>query len=107
MKELKRFLRLWPTYWKTLKEMHLFRVWFNTFFFYLARVQQTAWWITGGLTKNGATTSTEVFNPTSSLPDKMSDGPELPFQIYGHCMLSLKMDTVRYLRNLNVQIQLC
>ena len=67
-------------------------------------MQQTAWWITGGLTKNGATTSTEVFNPTSSLPDKMSDGPELPFQIYGHCMLTLEMDTVRFLTNLNAQI---
>ena len=67
-------------------------------------MQQTAWWITGGLTRNGATTSTEVFNPTSSVPDKMSDGPELPFQIYGHCMLTLKMDTVRFLTNLNAQI---
>ena len=60
-------------------------------------MQQTAWWITGGLTEEGATTSTEVFNAASSLPNKMSDGPTLPFRTYGHCMLTLPtLDTVRY-----------
>ena len=65
---------------------------------FLAKVGDSSWWITGGLSEDGSTNSTEVFNEALLLPNKMDDGPTLPFQIYGHCMLTLPNDSVRNVR---------
>ena len=66
--------------------------------FFLAKVGNSSWWITGGLSKDGSSDSTEVFNEALSSPNKMKDGPTLPFKIYGHCMLTLPNDGVRNVR---------
>ena len=66
--------------------------------FFLAKVGNLSWWITGGLSKDGSTDSTEIFNEALSSPNKMEDGPNLPFKIYGHCMLTLPNDGVRKVR---------
>ena len=63
--------------------------------FFLANVGNLSWWITGGLSKDGSTDSTEVFNEALSSPNKMEDGLNLPFKIYGHCMLTLPNDSAR------------
>ena len=63
--------------------------------FFLAKVGNSSWWITGGLSKDGSTDSTEVFNEALSSPNKMEDGLNLPFKIYGHCMLTLPNDSAR------------
>ena len=65
---------------------------------FLAKVGNSSWWITGGLSKDGSTDSTEVFNEALSSPNKMEEGPTLPFKIYGQCMLTLPNDGVRNVR---------